>query len=60
MILPLINDHFLIRCAALITGPIGDKIGRKKVIQILTIGVFLIPVLIQSLLQFISMSINTK
>ncbi|CAF1322385.1 unnamed protein product [Rotaria sordida] len=46
--------------AVLVTGSIADKIGRRKMIQILTIGLFSITVLTQALLQFVKMNINSK
>jgi hypothetical protein len=39
---------------------LGDRIGRKKVIQIATIAVVVVGAVSQALLQFIRMSVNTK
>ncbi|CAF1335151.1 unnamed protein product, partial [Rotaria sordida] len=47
-------------CSTLLTGPISDKIGRRNVIQALTIGVFVFSSLTQLFLQFINMSIDAK
>ncbi|CAF1217841.1 unnamed protein product [Rotaria sordida] len=47
-------------CTALISGLIGDKIGRKRIIQILTILQVIPIVLTQLLLQFVSMSLDSK
>jgi MFS family permease len=48
------------RFSILVTGPLADKIGRRKMIQILTIELFTITVLTQVLLQFINMGIKAK
>ncbi|CAF2085853.1 unnamed protein product [Rotaria magnacalcarata] len=47
-------------CFAIISGIVSDKIGRRKVIQVLTIAIFIIPVIIQLLLQVVPMSMNMK
>ncbi|CAF1518619.1 unnamed protein product [Rotaria sp. Silwood1] len=44
--------------AILVTGSVADKIGRRKMIQILTIEQFAITGLTQTLLQFIQMTIS--
>ncbi len=48
------------RFVVLLTGYIGDRIGRRKMIRILTIMLFIIPFFIQILLQTIQMDINIK
>ncbi|CAF0867627.1 unnamed protein product [Rotaria sordida] len=45
---------------ALLTGYIGDKVGRRKMIRILTIMLFAVPFFTQILLQTISMNIDMK
>jgi MFS family permease len=52
----LIKYRFMV----LLTGYIGDRIGRRKMVRILTIMLFLIPCFTQIFLQFVPMSINTK
>lgn len=44
----------------LFSGYLGDKIGRRKMIQILTILLFIIPFSTQIFLQTIQMNIDTK
>ncbi|CAF1001300.1 unnamed protein product, partial [Rotaria sordida] len=44
----------------LVTGTMSDKVGRRKMIQILTILLFLVPLLTEILLQTITMSVNAK
>jgi MFS family permease len=48
------------RISILIVGPLGDRIGRKRVIQVLIIGIFVITSFTQLLLQFVRMSVNAK
>ena len=51
------NHH---RFSVLIAGPMADRIGRKKVIQIATIAVVVIGIVSQALLQFVRMSVNAQ
>jgi MFS family permease len=44
----------------LLTGYIGDRVGRRKMVRILTTMLFLVPCLTQILLQFIPMGVNIK
>ncbi|CAF0772476.1 unnamed protein product [Rotaria sp. Silwood1] len=44
----------------LLTGYIGDKVGRRKMIRILTVMLFTIPCFTQVLIQTIPMSIDIK
>ncbi|UJR17937.1 hypothetical protein I4U23_004836 [Adineta vaga] len=46
--------------STLISGPLADKIGRRKMIQIITIIIFVISLIIQMCLQLIRMTINIK
>ena len=55
-----IHDVVYISFVILITGSISDRIGRRRMIQILTIGLFIIAIITQSLLQFLDLSIQTK
>ncbi|CAF1389180.1 unnamed protein product [Adineta steineri] len=47
-------------CSTLINGPLSDKIGRRKMIQLLTTTLFIIPATILVFIQFIHMTINVK
>ncbi|CAF1578986.1 unnamed protein product [Rotaria magnacalcarata] len=44
----------------LITGPTSDRIGRRRILQVLSLGLYIVTALTQVLLQFVSMSVNTK
>ncbi|CAF0799088.1 unnamed protein product [Adineta ricciae] len=44
----------------LITGPISDRVGRRKMLQILSLGMYIVTAITQLLLQFVSMSANLK
>lgn len=48
------------RFLVLLTGYIGDRVGRRKMIQILTSSVFIIPLITQIFLQWVSMNDNIK
>ena len=54
------NCFLFNRFSILITGPGADRIGRRKMIQILTIGLVVVTVLTQVLLQFVRMNITAK
>ncbi|CAF2388270.1 unnamed protein product [Rotaria sp. Silwood2] len=44
----------------LVTGPISDRIGRRKILQVLSFGLYLITGITQVLLQFVKMDVSTK
>ncbi|UJR16966.1 hypothetical protein I4U23_003864 [Adineta vaga] len=44
----------------LITGPISDKIGRRRILQVLSLGLYIVTAITQVLLQFVNMSVNMK
>jgi MFS family permease len=52
----IINSRFVV----LLSGYFGDKIGRRKMIRILTVILFVIPLATQILLQTIDMNIDIK
>ncbi len=50
----------LYRFTVLATGPISDRIGRRRILQTLSLGLYVISGITQALLQFVHMSANTK
>lgn len=48
------------RCFVLITGSISDRIGRRRMIQLLTVGLFILTLVTQLLMQFVDMNFETK
>ena len=48
------------RFTVLVTGPLSDRIGRKRLLQILSLILYIVSAITQLFLQFVSMSANTK
>lgn len=48
------------RFTVLVTGPLSDRIGRKRLLQILSLTLYIVSAITQLILQFVSMNANTK